>query len=142
MERLFLNRVQSAVVSLSDVHQFQSAYWPRSPSRKHASWKLHASKFKRVATQLHWLSIQYRINCKLAKFAFLARSLLNSSATHYLLRSQNMYLFAVSSSKTVFGWRACRIAALTILNSQLPQGIRSCDNISTFCRHLKDVLFL
>ena len=49
-------------------------------------------------------------------------------------------LLAVPRSNTVFGSRAFRVAAPTVFNS-LPQDIRSCDNISTFCRRLKTFYF-
>ena len=99
--------------------------------------------------QLHWLPIRYRIDFKLAKLAFLARSsstssYLNSSVTRYLpsrtLRSQDTNLLAIPRTKTVFGSRAFRVAAPTVFNS-LPQDIRSTDNISTFCRLLKTFYF-
>ena len=93
--------------------------------------------------QLHWLPIRYRIDFKLAKLAFLARS---SSTSSYLisvarympsrtLRSQDTNLLAVPRTKTVFGSRAFRVAAPTVFNS-LPQDIRSTDNIYAFCRLL------
>ena len=99
--------------------------------------------------RLHWLPVDYRIKFKIAKFAFLARasatsSYLNSSVARYSpsrsLRSQDTHLLAVPRSNTVFGSRAFRVAAPTVFNS-LPQDIRSCDNISTFCRRLKTFYF-
>ena len=99
--------------------------------------------------QLHWLPIRNRIDFKLAKLAFLARSsstssYLNSSVARYLpsrtLRSQDTNLLAVPRTKTVFGSRAFRVAAPTVFNS-LPQDIRSTDNISIFCRLLKTFYF-
>jgi len=77
--------------------------------------------------------IRYRIDFKLAKLAFLARSsstslYLNSSVARYLpsrtLHSQDTNLLAVPRTKTVFGSRAFRVAAPTVFYS-LPQ-----DNIS------------
>ena len=98
---------------------------------------------------LHWLPVDYRIKFKIAKFAFLAStsatsSYLNSSVARYSpsrsLRSQDTCLLAVPRSNTVFGSRAFRVAAPTVFNS-LPQDIRSCDNISTFCHRLKTFYF-
>ena len=99
--------------------------------------------------QLHWLPLRYRIDFKLAKLAFLARSssttsYLNSSVARYLpsrtLRSQDTNLLAVPRTKTIFGSRAFRVAAPTVFNS-LPQDIRSTDNIYAFCRLLKTFYF-
>jgi len=99
--------------------------------------------------ELHWLPIHYRIDFKLAKLAFLARSsstssYLNSLVARYLpsrtLRSQDTNLFAVPRTKTVFGSRAFRVAVPTVFNS-LPQDIRSTNNISTFCHLLKTFYF-
>jgi len=99
--------------------------------------------------QLHWLPIRYRIDFKLAKLAFLARSsstssYLNSSVARYLpsrtLLSQDTNLLAVSRTKTVFGSRGFRVAAPTVFNS-VPQDIRSTDNISACCRLLKTFYF-
>ena len=82
----------------------------------------------------------HRIDFKLAKLAFLARSsatssYLNSSVARYLpsrtLRSQDTCLLDVPRTKTVFGSRAFRVAAPTVFNS-LPQAIRSTDKIFTF----------
>jgi len=98
--------------------------------------------------QLHWLFC-YRIDFKLAKLAFLARSsstssYLNSLVGRYIpshtLRSQDTNLLAIPRSKTVFGSRAFRVAAPTVFHS-LPQDIRSTDSISTFCRLLKTFYF-
>ena len=99
--------------------------------------------------QLHWLPVRYRVQFKIAKFAFLARSsatssYLNSSVTHYLpsrsLRSQDACLLTVPNCITAFGSRAFRVAAPTVFNS-LPKDIRSCDSTSTFCRLLKTFYF-
>jgi hypothetical protein len=110
--------------------------------------KVHRSS-NALLQQLHWLPIQYRIDYKLAKLAFLARSnatssYLNSSVTSYIpsrsLRSQESCLLAVPRSKTIFGSRAFRVAAPTVFNS-LTQDIRSCDSVSSFCRQLKTFYF-
>jgi len=80
---------------------------------------------------------------------FLARSsstssYLNSLVDRYLpsrtLRSQDTNLLAVLRTKTVFGSRAFRVTAPTVLNS-LPQDIRSTDSICKFCRLLKTFYF-
>jgi len=99
--------------------------------------------------QLHLLPIRYRIDLKLAKLAFLARSsstssYLNSLVARYIpsrtLRSQDTNLLAVPMTKTDFGSHVFHIAAPTVFNS-LPQDIRSTDNISTFCRLLNIFYF-
>jgi Reverse transcriptase (RNA-dependent DNA polymerase) len=106
--------------------------------------KVHPSS-NALLQQLDWLPIHQRINFKLAKLAFLARSsatssYLNSSVTRYLPsrmhRSQDTWLLTVPRTETVIGSRAFRDAAPTVFNS-LPRDIRSTDNISTFCRLLK-----
>ena len=99
--------------------------------------------------QLLWLPIHQRIDFKLAKPAFLARSsvtssYLNSSIARYLpsrtLRPQDTCLLAVPRTKIVFGSPAFCIAAPTVLNS-LPQVIRSTDSIFYILLPFKDVLF-
>jgi len=89
--------------------------------------------------QLHCLPIRYRIDFKLAKLAFLARSsstiaYLNSLVARYLpsrtLRCQDTNLLAVSGTKTVFGSRAFRVAALTYLILSL----RTSDQLMTSLR--------
>ena len=110
--------------------------------------KVHLSS-NALLQQLHWLPIQHRIDFKLAKLSFLARSsatssYLNLSVTPYIpsrsLRSQESCLLAVPRSKTIFGSRAFRIAAPTVFNS-LTQDIRSCDSVSSFCQQLKTFYF-
>ena len=110
--------------------------------------KAHQSS-NALLQHLHWLPIQHRIDFKLAKLAFLARSTatssyLNSSVASYKpsrsLRSQESCFLTVPRSKTIFGSRAFRIAAPTVFNS-LTQEIRSCDNVLSFCRQLKTFYF-
>jgi hypothetical protein len=110
--------------------------------------KLHRSS-NDLLRQLHWLPVHYRINYKIAKFAFLAHtsatsSYLNSSVARYSpsrsLRSQDTCLLVVPRSKTVYGSRAFRVAAPTVFNS-LPHDVRTCENILTFCRHVKTFYF-
>jgi hypothetical protein len=119
-----------------------------APARCVVDSKVHRSS-NALLQQLHWLPIHQRIDFKLAKLAFLARSsttssYLNSSVARYLpssmLRSQDTCLLTVPRTKTVFGSRAFRVAAPTVFNS-LPQDIRSTDNISSFCRILKMFYF-
>jgi hypothetical protein len=82
-----------------------------APARCVADTKVHRSS-NALPQQLHWLPIHQRIDFKLAKLAFLARSYatssyLTSSVTRYLpsrtLRSQDTCLLAVPRTKTVFG---------------------------------------
>ena len=96
-------------------------------------YKVHRSS-NALLQQLHWLSIHQRIDFKLAKLAFLARSSAtssypNSSVARYLpsrtLRFQDTCLLAVPRTKTVFGSRAfaslrwpCLILSLRTLDQQ------------------------
>ena len=111
--------------------------------------KVHRSSNALLRQQLHWLPIHQRIDFKLAKLAFLARSsatssYLNSSVARYLpsrtLRPQNTCLLAVPRTTTFFGSRAFRVAAPTVFNS-LPRNISSTDNFSMFCRLLKSFYY-
>ena len=98
---------------------------------------------------LHWLPVTYRIKYKLAKLTYLA---LHGDSPRYLaelitpyrptraLRSIDAKLLVVPAHKTNFGSRAFRIAAPTIWNS-LPQDIRDCLSLPSFCNHLKTFYF-
>jgi hypothetical protein len=99
--------------------------------------------------QLHWLPVKYRIQFKVAKQAFLARSSsttahLNSLVSSYAptrsVRFGGNNLLIVPRSKLVIGTRAFRSAAPTVFNS-LPSEFRSCDCVESFCGHLKTFFF-
>jgi len=114
------------------------------------NWKAHRSS-NALLHQLHWLPNRYRIEFKLAKLAFLARSsstssnlssLLSLDICHLALSTLRILIFSLAfrRTKTVFSSRAFRVAAPTVFNS-LPRDIRSTDSISTFCRLLKTFYF-
>ena len=137
----YANAVQLYGVSSKNIQRFQ--HIPNALARCVVYSKVHRSS-NALLQRLHWLPIHQRIDFKLAKLAFLARSsttssYLNSSVARYLpshtLRSQDTCLLAVPTTKTVFDSRAFRVASPTVFNS-LPEDIRSTDNISRFCRLL------
>jgi len=88
--------------------------------------KVHQSS-NALLKQLHWLPINQRIDFKLAKLAFLARSSATSSYLHEL----------VSFSLSAIPYASLPKYLLALCS----QDIRSTDNISTFCRLLKTFYF-
>ena len=103
----------------------------------------------KLLQRLHWLPVAWRINYKIATFAFKVQS---NSAPSYLchllslyrpsrcLRSSNELLLTVPRYKLLFGSRAFRISAPVIFNA-LPSYVRSCNTLLTFRKHLKTFYF-
>ena len=98
---------------------------------------------------LHWLSVSERIKYKIAMLTFKA---LHFSKPSYLtellhpyhpsrkLRSSDTNLLVIPDIRTSIGRRSFSFAAPTVWNS-LPQSLRSCSNLTSFCRKLKTHLF-
>ena len=100
--------------------------------------------------ELHWLPVKYRIQYKIATFAFrrfentlppYLSSLLNIYQPSRSLRSSSEKLLSVPKvrSKT-FGQRSFQYQAPLIWNS-LPTEIRDCKSLPSFKNHLKTYLF-
>ena len=98
---------------------------------------------------LHWLPISQRIKYKISLLTF---KLLHSGKPSYLadcvsyyqpartLRSTNSLLLAVPDIRSCVGRRSFSFASPTVWNA-LPLQLRSCPNISSFCKQLKTHYF-
>jgi len=100
-------------------------------------------------SQLHWLPIHDRIKFKIATMTHKAIYTCNPPYLANLvqwhtpsrnLRSASANLLSVTHCNISFGARGFRSAAPAIWNS-LPSNVRSCETLTTFCRHLKSHLF-
>ena len=98
---------------------------------------------------LVWLPIQHRIIFKICTITYQALSSGHPAYLHSLftparmarqLRSSTSRLLFIPRIKTNIGTRTFSIAAPTLWNS-LPVSVKSCEDISTFRRHLKTYLF-
>ena len=98
---------------------------------------------------LHWLPISERIKYKIAMLTFKALHFAKPSYLTELLllyepsrklRSSDTNLLVIPDIRTSIGRRSFSFAAPTVWNS-LPQTLRSCSNLSSFCRQLKTHLF-
>ena len=99
--------------------------------------------------KLHWLPVSERIKYKIAMLTFKA---LHFSKPSYLtellhpyhpsrkLRSSDTNLLVIPDIRTSIGRRSFSFAAPTVWNS-LPQSLRSCSNLTSFCLKLKTHLF-
>ena len=112
-----------------------------------------AKKFdhiKPILESLHWLSVSYRIEFKIALLTY---KCLNGLAPQYLadllvpynsprqLRSSNKSMLKVPKTKTkTFGSKAFTYAAPTVWNS-LPQNVKKCNNVESFKKLLKSHYF-
>ena len=98
---------------------------------------------------LHWLPVSQRIKYKIAVLTYKA---LNFGKPSYLsdllqryqptrnLRSSGDNLLVIPDIRTEMGRRAFAYAAPTLWNS-LPDALRSCSNLASFCRMIKTHLF-
>ena len=94
---------------------------------------------------LHWLPISQRIKYKIALLTFKA---LHFKKPSYLtdllkpyqptrnLRSSGANLLVIPDIRSEMGRRAFSFAAPSVWNS-LPEALRSCSNVASFCRMLK-----
>ena len=98
---------------------------------------------------LHWLPIPHRIIFKICTITYEALSSGQPAYLHSLLtptrkarqfRSSTSHLVCIPRIKKNIVSRAFSIAAPTLWNS-LPVSDKSCEDISTFRRHLKTYLF-
>ena len=94
---------------------------------------------------LHWLPIRHHIIFKICTITYQALSSRQPAYLHSLLtparkarqlRSSTSHLFFIPRIKTNIGTRAFLIAAPTLWNSS-PVSVKSCEDTSTFRRHLK-----
>ena len=103
-----------------------------------------------ILRHLHWLPVYYRINFKLAKFAY--RAIHSSSCPSYLvslltqftpactLRSGSSNLLCAPSCKLQVATRGFRVATPSLFNS-LPQHVRSSPSLNVFSKNLKTFFF-
>ena len=98
---------------------------------------------------LHWLPVSQRIKYKIAVLTFKALhfgkpSYLSDFLKYYHptrnLRSSGANLLVIPDIRSEMGRRAFSFAAPALWNS-LPNALRSCSNLASFCRMLKTHLF-
>jgi hypothetical protein len=107
------------------------------------------SHTKSLLKNLHWLPVSERIKFKIAvltyktlqigKPSYLADLLIPYRPSR-VLRSSSSNLLSIPDIRTSHGRRSFSFAAPTIWNS-LPNNLRSCPTLSSFCKLLKTHLF-